>query len=146
MSAKSKLDEYLRGVLPAGETPLVVTTVQIKGGVKKQLSTTIAGGALAALALSAATGGTYGLLVVAVPSAAWLVVTPERLLLVQRTNLGKDAGQVVFHAPLSALTVSLKSGLLSEVTIADASDGQSILRLNLGVKRRLARAIVAAAG
>ena len=146
MSAKIKLDEYLRGILPAGETASVAATVQVKGGVKKQLGTTIAGGALASLAVSAATGGNYGLLVVAVPPAAWLVVTPERLLLVERTDLGKGLGRLIFHAPLSAVTLSLKAGLLNEVTVADASDGQPMLRLNLGVKRRLAHDIVAAGG
>jgi hypothetical protein len=42
------------------------------------------------------------------------------------------------------LPLVLKSRLLNEVTIADAGDGQSLLRLNLGVKKGAAQEIVAA--
>ncbi|HZD72106.1 MAG TPA: hypothetical protein VFA45_25290, partial [Actinomycetes bacterium] len=75
MSAKSDLQKHLGSVLGAGESVAVVTTAQIKGGMKKQLGKSLAKGVAASLAVTAATGGAMGLLVVAVPPAAWVVVT-----------------------------------------------------------------------
>jgi hypothetical protein len=146
MSAKSDLQNYLASILPPGESVAVTTTVQVKGGMKKQLGKSIAKGVAASLAVSAATGGAAGLLVVAVPPAAWAVVTSQRLLLIERVNSGRRLGEVFFDAPRAALTATTKRRLLNEVTISDASDGQSLLRLNLGVKKGAAQEIVAAIG
>lgn len=146
MSAKSDLQDYLASILPPGESVAVTTTVQVKGGMKKQLGKIIAKGVAASLAVSAATGGAAGLLVVAVPPAAWAVVTSQRLVLIERVNSGRRLGEVFFDAPRAALTATTKRRLLNEVTISDASDGQSLLRLNLGVKKGAAQEIVAAIG
>lgn len=144
MSAKDDLHAHLSGQLLEGERVLVVTTVQVKGGQKRELAKTTLGATAAALAVTAATGGTAGLLVVAVPPAAWFVGTTERVLLVERTNLGKGLGATLFAAPREAVSAELKTGLLNEIRILDRSDGQSLLRLNLGVKRGLAKEIVTA--
>jgi hypothetical protein len=144
MSAKDDLQRHLESILQPGESVVVTTVCQVKGGMKKQLGKTLAKGTAASLAVSAATGGAYGLLVVAVPPSAWVVVTSQRLLLVERVNSGRRLGQVVFDAPRNALTATTKRGLLHEVTISDASDGQSLLRLNLGVKKGAAQQIVSA--
>ena len=144
MSAKQDLEQHLSGQLLEGERVLVITTVQVKGGQKRELTKTAVGSTAAALAISAATGGTAGLLVVAVPPAAWFVGTTERVLLIERTNMGKGLGATLFAAPRGALGVRLKSGLLNEITLTDVSDGQSLLRLNLGVKKGLAKEIVSA--
>jgi hypothetical protein len=146
MSAKSDLQDYLASILPPGESVAVTTTVQVKGGMKKQLGKSVAKGVAASLAVSAATGGAAGLLVVAVPPAAWAVVTSQRLVLIERVNSGRRLGEVFFDAPRAALTATTKRRLLNEVTISDASDGQSLLRLNLGVKKGAAQEIVAAIG
>jgi hypothetical protein len=144
VSAKSDLQNYLESILPPGESVAVTRTVQVKGGMKKQLGKSIAKGVAASLAVTAATGGAAGLLVVAVPPAAWVVVTSQRVLLIERTNSGRQLGEVFFDAPRQALTATLKIGLLNEVTISDASDDQSLLRMNLGVKKSAAQEIVAA--
>jgi hypothetical protein len=144
VAAKTDLHEHLAGQLVEGERVLVTTTVQVKGGQKRALAQTAIVSTAATLAITAATGGTMGLLVAAVPPAAWFVGTTERVMLIERTNLGKSLGATLFVAPRSALSATLKSGLLTEVTITDRSDGQSLLRLNVGVKRGLAKQIVAA--
>lgn len=144
MSAKSDLEQYLSSGLLENERVLVTTTVQVKGGQKRQLANIALGSTAAALAVTAASGGTAGLLVAAVPPAAWFVGTTERVLLIERTNLGKGLGTTLFAAPRGALGARLKSGMLNEITITDRSDGQSLLRLNLGVKRGLAKEIVSA--
>lgn len=143
MSAKSDLHEHLQGQLVEGEEVLVVTTVQVKGGQKRALAATAIASTAATLAIQAATGGSMGLLVAAVPPAAWFVGTTERVMLIQRTNHGRTLGDVLFVAPRAAVSATLKAGLLSEVTIADRSDGQSLLRLNVGAKRGLAKEMVA---
>jgi hypothetical protein len=147
MSEKSRLQEHLRNTLPAGETVTFLTSAQIKGGVKKQLGKALAKGIAASLAVTAATGGAAGLLVVAIPPEAWVVVTSHHLMLVRKLNAGlfsRRLGELIFAAPLEALSVTLNPGTLNEVTIADANDGQSLVRLNLGVRRNVAREIVAA--
>jgi hypothetical protein len=144
MSAKSHLQRHLESILQSGESVAVTTVCQVKGGMKKQLGKSIAKGVAASLAVSAATGGASGLLVVAVPPSAWVVVTSHRLLLIERTNSGRGLGELVFDAPRKALTATMKRGLLNEVTISDASDGQSLLRLNLGVKKGAAQQIISA--
>jgi hypothetical protein len=144
LSAKSDLQQHLGSILQPGESVAVTTVCQVKGGMKKQLGKSVAKGVAASLAVSAATGGTSGLLVVAVPPSAWVVVTSHRLLLIERINSGRGLGQVVFDAPREALTARVKRGILHEVTISDASDGQSLLRLNLGVKKGAAQQIASA--
>jgi hypothetical protein len=144
VSAKSDLHEHLAGQLVDGEEVLVVTTVQVKGGQKKALATTAIASTAATLAIQAATGGTMGLLVAAVPPAAWFVGTTERVMLIQRTNNGRKLGNTLFVAPRPAVSATLKSGLLSQVTITDRSDGESLLRLNVGAKRGLAKEMVSA--
>lgn len=53
-------------------------------------------------------------------------------------------GTTLFVAPREAVSATLKSGLLSQVTITDRSDGESLLRLNVGAKRGLAKEMVSA--
>jgi hypothetical protein len=144
MSKRSELQDYLKRILPPEEQVVVATFGQVKGGLKKQLGKTVAKGVAASLAVSAVTGGTSGLLVVAVPPTAWIVVTSQRLLLIETLDGGRRLGEVFFDAPREALTAVIKTRLLSEVTVSDASDGQSLLRLNLGVKKGAARQLVSA--
>jgi hypothetical protein len=140
--AKADLIDRLSTLITADESVAMTAVAQVKGGMKKQLGKSLIKGAVAGLAVTAATGGTAGLLVVAVPPSVWVVVTSQRLLLIERTHGGKRLGDLVFDAPLQALTASLKGGLINQVTIADRSDGQSLLRLNLGVKGKVAKEIV----
>ena len=101
-------------------------------------------GAALNIAATAVSGGTVGVLVVTVPLAAWAVVTTHHLLLIERPKGGRGIGAVIFAAPRQALTADLKSGLLTEIVVSDAVDGQSLLRLNLGVKRSRAKDVAAA--
>jgi hypothetical protein len=144
MPANRKLNERLSATLVPGESVVLTVVAQLKGGAKKRLAKNMIRGAATTLVTTVATGGAAGFSVVKLPPAVWVVVTSERLLLIARTNAG--LGETVFDAPLGALTGTLKSRLLNEVTIADAEDGVSLLRLNLGVKKRPATRIVAATG
>jgi hypothetical protein len=144
MSAKRKLNERLSATLAPGESVVLTTVAQLKGGAKKRLARNLVRGTAMTLVTTAATGGAAGFFVTKLPPAVWVVVTSERLLLIARTNSG--LGDTVFDAPLGALTGTLKSRLLNEVTISDAEDGVSLLRLNLGVKKGPATGIVAAIG
>jgi hypothetical protein len=142
--SKGKLHKHLPTILLPGENLVLATTAQVKGGAKKQLTDTLTKGAVASLAVSAVTSGSVGLLVFAVPPAVWVVVTSHRLLMIERIHSGMDLGKLVFDAPIQALTATLKRGLLNQVVVADRSDGQSLVRLNLGVRGKAARDIVSA--
>ncbi|MBX9243538.1 hypothetical protein ICW40_01795 [Actinotalea ferrariae] len=144
MSAKSDLLDHVAPLLADGERVVALTTVQVKGGAKRDFAKKTLAGAAASMATLAATGGTVGLLVTVVPPAAWFVGTTERVMLVERTAMGAGIGRTIFMAPRAALQVRLKSLLLNEITLADPSDGQSLVRLNVGVKKGAAKQIVAA--
>jgi hypothetical protein len=145
MSSKSNLiDHVTTTILQPGDEVLLATIAQVKGGMKKELAKSTAQGIAAGLLVTAVSGGAVGLLSVSIPPAVWLVVTKQRLLLINKDAVGKGLGAVVFDAPRAALAASLKSGLLNEVTILDPQDGQSLLRINLGMKKGTAKEIVAA--
>ena len=101
MSKRSDLQDYLKRILPPEEQVVVATFGQVKGGLKKQLGKTVAKGVAASLAVA---GGTSGLLVVAVPPTAWIVVTSQRLLLIETLESGRRLGEVFLDAPREALT------------------------------------------
>ncbi len=129
-----------------GERVLMATVSQVKQGQKRAIAKATLGGVARSLAVSAATGGSVGLLVAVIPASAWLVVTTERVLLFEAPKQGPMArlgvGPMLFSAPRAALVASTTSRPLSEVTVADRTDGQSLFKLNLGVKRGTAREIV----
>ncbi|MFB4301456.1 hypothetical protein [Actinomadura sp. NTSP31] len=142
MSARTKLAERLAPQMQPGEAIDTVVVAQLKRGMKKQLAKSLATGLATGLATTAATGG-LGLAVVAVPPAVWVVVTSHRVLMFKRINGSSHPGTLVFDAPREALTAELKTGLLNQVVIADRSDGQSLARLNLGLRKKAAKEIVA---
>ncbi|MGI8336711.1 hypothetical protein ACRYCC_42775 [Actinomadura scrupuli] len=141
MSVNTRVLRHLAAHVHDGETIEVAVIAQLKRGMKKQLGKGLATGLVTGLATTAATGGA-GLIAFTVPPAVWVVVTSHRVLLFTKTHSASKPGDLVFEAPRPALTASLKSGLLTQVTVADRSDGQSLLRLNLGMKRRAAKSIV----
>ncbi|MWA07244.1 hypothetical protein F8568_044325 [Actinomadura sp. LD22] len=142
MSARTKLAERLAPQMAPGEAVDTVVVAQLKRGMKQQLGKSLATGLATGLATAAATGG-VGLVVVAVPPAVWVVVTSHRVLMFKRINGSSRPGALVFDAPREALAAERKSGLLNQVVIADRSDGQSLVRLNLGVRKKAANEIVA---
>lgn len=141
MSVNAKTLGHLSAHLHDGETIDVAVVAQLKRGMKKELGKSLATGLVTGLATTAATGG-VGLIVMRVPPAVWVVVTSHRVLLFTKTSSASKPGDLVFDAPRPALTASMKSGLLTQVTVADRSDGQSLLRLNLGMRRKAASSIV----
>ncbi|WP_182112405.1 MULTISPECIES: hypothetical protein [unclassified Actinotalea] len=142
MSAKSDLLEHVQAQLVEGERVLAVTTVQVKGGTKRDFSAKTLAGAAASMATLAATGGSVGLMVAVVPPAAWFVGTTERVLLIARTAMGAGIGETIFAAPRAALEVRWRSMVLNEISLVDPADGASLVRLNVGVKRGAAKSIV----
>ena len=142
MSAKDNLIARVTGQLADGEEILVTTVVQLKGGQKRELAKITVGGLAASLATIAASGGTVGLMVTAVPPAAWFVCTTARVLLIERKEYSPDSGATLFRAPRQALDARLQRRLLNEVTLHDRTDGLSLVRLNLGVRSGDARRIV----
>jgi len=144
MSAKDALLARLQPGLVVGEQVLAVTVVQVKGGQKRELAKTSLAGAAAGIATLAVTGGALGLMVVATPPPAWFVATTHRVILIDRRRDNEGLAGAFFVAPRSALAVRLKSAVLNEITLLDPADGQSVARLNVGIKKRAAREIVAA--
>ncbi len=144
MSAKDRLLAGLQPALVPGEQVLATTVVQVKGGQKRQLATTTVAGAVAGVATLAVTGGALGLMVVATPPPAWFVATTHRVILIDRRREREGLAGAFFVAPRGAVAVRLKGAVLSELTLLDPADGQSVARVNVGVKRGIARRLVAA--
>jgi hypothetical protein len=74
--------------------------------------------------------------------ARFLPPPANSIRIAQRIKGGRGLGNLVFDAPGELLTATLKGGLLNEVTASDRSDGQLLVRPNLGVKRSIAKEII----
>ncbi|WP_344901042.1 hypothetical protein [Actinomadura meridiana] len=138
----SKFQGHLSSQLNGGETVDVAVVAQLKRGMKQHLSKNLAVGLATGLVTTAVTGGA-GLFVYASVPAVWVVVTSQRVLMYGKIKSSAKPGKFVFEAPRQALTATLKPGLFSQVVIADRSDGESLVRLNLGLRRKAANSIVA---
>ncbi|WP_433474796.1 hypothetical protein ACQPZP_39845 [Spirillospora sp. CA-142024] len=141
MAAQDKLRGHLSADMQDEETINVVVVAQLKRGMKQHLGKNLAAGLATGLVTTAATGGA-GLFVFASMPAVWVVVTSQRVLMYAKTSSASKPGKLVFEAPRKALTARMKSRLLTQVVIADRGDGQSLARLNLGVRRKAANSIV----
>jgi hypothetical protein len=140
MSANAKLRDHLAAHMLDEEAIDIVVVAQLKRGMKQHLTKNLASGLATGLVTAAATGGA-GLFVFASVPAVWVVVTSHRLLMYAKTSSASKPGKLVFEAPRQALTAKTKSRLLNQVVIADRSDGQSLARLNLGLRRKAANSI-----
>ncbi|MEV3919788.1 hypothetical protein [Actinomadura coerulea] len=142
MSANAKLRGHLSTHMQDEETIDIAVLAQLKRGMKQHLAKNLATGLATGLVTTAATGG-VGLIAFASMPAVWVVVTSQRVLMYAKTSSSSKPGKLVFEAPRQAVTASMKSRLLTQVIIADRSDGQSLARLNLGLRRKRAKGIVA---
>jgi hypothetical protein len=142
MSFKAKAREHLSAHLKDGETIDVVVVAQLKRSMTKHLTKNVATGLATGLVTTAATGG-IGVVAFAHVPAVWVVLTSQRVLMYAKTSSASKPGKLVFEASREAVTASVKFRLLYQVTIAARSDGQSLARLNLGVRRKAANSIVA---
>jgi len=143
-----KIQRWLDDALAPGERVEFAAVAQVKSG-KKALAQRAGFSALASTAATVAANVVLpgsGVGVLRVPPSVWCVVTSERLLLLEKTEgFGSGmVGAVVLNARRQDLTASLSTGLLNTLTISAAGDGESLLRLNLGVKRDAAATIAAA--
>lgn len=143
MSARSQIIAQVTEQLLPGERILDVSPVQVKGGQKKALAQSAAV-STAATVLLGVVGSGFGLMVTFSPPAGYALVTTERLVVLDRRRSGRAPHQTLFLAPRSAVSADLRTGVLSTVTIQDRTDGQSVVRLNYGVRRAGARRAVAA--
>ena len=79
----------------------------------------------------------------------WLVVTPERVLIVHRANavsLNSKPGQILLSAPRSAIAASHKSGIVHTITLWEAATGKEVVRLNFGMGSGRSQRVMAAFG
>ena len=77
-------------------------------------------------------------------TGAWVAVTDRRLMLLARVGR-TQVGQLLFDAPRHDVSLSRTSGMLHRVTIEHAATGQPIGRLDFGLSRSDAAAVVEAA-
>ncbi|MUN35557.1 hypothetical protein [Actinomadura litoris] len=145
MGSKAKLRGHLSADLQHGETIEVITVAQLKQGMKQHLGKNLAAGVAAGLVTTAVTGGGSLFVYASIP-AVWVVVTSQRVLMYAKTGSASKPGEMVFAAPRQALGAEAKSGLLTQVVIADRDDGRSLVRLNLGLRRKAANRIVLSIG
>jgi hypothetical protein len=61
--------------------------------------------------------------------------------LFERPDGRNSIGELVFNAPLAALTITDKSGLRGELAIDDSTSGDNLVRLNFGLRKGAAREI-----
>ncbi|GIG21771.1 hypothetical protein Cch01nite_24950 [Cellulomonas chitinilytica] len=140
MSAKSRLQKVLSTILEHDETVVVQTGMQVKKlKTRDEAKRTLARTA-GSLALGIATAGSFTVVTSTAPS--WLVVTSRRVFVLSRPDFADP--ELLMQVPLAEVTASRKQRILAEVSIGMRSDGEPLLRMNLGWRPGTARRVVAA--
>jgi hypothetical protein len=141
VSKTDKARAEIAATLPSGENIDAIESAQVKvGDGAKRLAKDIA----ASAAVSALTG--FGAMRITIAPQVWVVVTDTRLLMFNDTrNARKPVGELVFEAPRAASALTEKAGVLTEVTVSDADTGAAVARLNFGMRRKAAAAVMRAA-
>lgn len=137
MAVGRKLQRALDGILEPDEQVTSSTFAQLKqAGDAKRTATGMGVTFVAQVAL-----GTTGFAAMrsTMPALVWLVTTNHRLLMFERPDGRNSIGELVFNAPLSVLRITDTSGLRGELEIDDASSGEKLVRLNLGLRKGAAR-------
>jgi hypothetical protein len=143
MLANRKLDKALKHVLQPGETQLIRTFAEVKqGSGTKRLAKDLGVSLIASAALSA-TG--FAVMRNTMPVLIWVVVTPRRLLMLERPSGRGSIGELVFDAPLTALRVTDQAGMRTAVLIDDAASGENLVCLNFGLRKKDGLGVAAAA-
>jgi hypothetical protein len=138
------LDKAIAGVLGAYEAPRVVTFAQLKQGSGLKRIVKDFGVSLVASAVTSAVG--LAVFRNTLPALVWVVVTGERLLLIERPATGSRVGDIVFQAPLSAIEAVDRSGLRGAVELHDTEHGDTIALMNFGLRRGAAREVLTVIG
>jgi hypothetical protein len=140
----SKLRQEVDGILQPGEGVLHSTFAQLKQGNAAKRLTKDVGVSLALTAATSVVG--FGVMRNTVPPQVWVVNTDRRLLMYDKPDGHRSLGPLVFDAAYDELIFDDGTKLFGAVLIGDASNGQEVARLNLGLRRSAARRVVTCAG
>ena len=142
MSKTDRARADLEKVLSPGEAVRAVERAQVKGGTAKRMGKDLAISAAASTVAAAA-----GMMAMRVSAAAptWVVVTDQRIMLFECLPRGDRLGGMLFEVPRSEVTVTSKPGVFAGVELVDPSSGDPVVRLNFGVFKQSAAAVVSAA-
>ncbi len=143
MDTKHALVAALAPYLEPGEQVRSVTVAQVKRSAIGNVAKTAVASTVLGVASIALSGGLVQAGAVVSSPAVWCVATSERVLLIARGGGALDE-RVLVSAPRSSVTARLRGFPLTEVTLSARADGGTVVRLNLGVKRAAARAVVEA--
>jgi hypothetical protein len=75
----------------------------------------------------------------------WVVVTDQRIMLFEYVQRGHRLGGMLFEVPRNEVTVTSKPGVFAGVELVDPTSGDPVVRLNFGVFKQNAAAVVTAA-
>lgn len=147
MSKTDKARADVQATLAHDETIQAIESAQVKVADRaKRAAKDVALSAAASVAVGAVTG--FGMMRMTIPPQVWIALTNKRVLMFSDTRNGGGrglVGELVFDAPRAAVSVTEKVGLFSEVTISDTITGEAIARLNFGMRKKDAAAIMQAA-
>jgi hypothetical protein len=106
------------------------------------------GEAITALANAKAKVPGSAVMPVALPAQVWVVVTTGRVLLFRD---GRGSGRplvddLVFEASCAEIAVRPRTSFWNQVVVTDTASGEALVRLNLGMDKAAAAAVVDAAG
>jgi hypothetical protein len=142
MSKTHRARADLEQVLAQGEAVRAIERAQVKGGTAKRM-----GKDLAISAAASAVGSAAGMMAMRVSAAAptWVVVTDQRIMLFEYVQRGHRLGGMLFEVPRNEVTVTSKPGVFAGVELVDPTSGDPVMRLNFGVFKQSAAAVVTAA-
>ena len=143
MSRMDTARSEIGAVLDGDEMVRGIETALLKGGAAKRMAKDVAVSAAASVAL-----GAVGLSATrsSAPPQVWVIVTDRRIMLFRDTRERRQpVGDMVIDVPRNEVALTTRSAVWTEFGVVDAMSGDPVFRLNFGVRRKAAAAILCAA-
>ncbi|NKY39698.1 hypothetical protein [Cellulomonas septica] len=128
-------------LLEPGEEVLGVTHVQPKGAGGRNAAKTAGASAVLGVATLALTGGALAVGAVVSTEPIWCVRTDRRFLLVRRAGSGSVTERFLGELPHDAVELRMRRRILYTASFVDRATGDTLLRANLGLNVKGARAL-----
>lgn len=128
-----KLQRALDEILAPGEDPRAINLGALKRGDGAKRMAKDVGVSLGMSLVTSAFG--FSVMRNTTPPIVWVVVTEGRFLMLARPDGSNSCGELVFDAPVDALSINGQFGVFGELQIDEADSGANLARLSFGLRK-----------
>lgn len=128
-------------LLEPGEEILGVSHVQPKGAGPRNAAKSVGASAVLGAASLALSGGMLGVGAVVSTEPIWCLRTDRRFVLVRRAGFGPVTDRLLGDLPHDAVELRIRHRVLYTATFVDRATGDVLLRANMGLNAKGARAL-----